>query len=52
MGDTKLERVLPKNQPTRRKLLNFETGLNGRCQKWGIILEKSDLKIDVFKKWQ
>ena len=31
MGDTKLERFLPKNQHTQRKLLNF--GLMASCQK-------------------
>ena len=29
MGDTKLERFLPKNQHTRRKLLNFENWVKG-----------------------
>ena len=29
MGDTKLERFLPKNQHTQRKLLNFENWVNG-----------------------
>ena len=33
MGGTKLERFLPKNQHTQRKLLNFENWVNGRCQK-------------------
>ena len=28
-GGTKLERFLPKNQHTRRKLLNFENWVNG-----------------------
>ena len=37
MGGTKLERLLPKNQHTQRKLLNFENWVNG--QKLGIILE-------------
>ena len=33
-GDTKLERFLPKNQHTQRKLLNFEFWINGElCQK-------------------
>ena len=32
-GDTKLERFLPKNQHTQRKLLNFEFGLMASCQK-------------------
>ena len=36
---TKLERFLPKNQHTQRKLLNFENWVMGRCQKLGIILE-------------
>ena len=33
-GVTKLERFLPKNQHTRRKLLNFENWVMGRCQKY------------------
>ena len=37
-GGTKLERFLPKNQHTQRKILNFENWVN-RCQKLGIILE-------------
>ena len=41
MGDTKLERFLPKNQHTQRKLLNF--GLMASCQKLGIILENKVL---------
>ena len=28
-GSTKLERILPKNQHTQRKLLNFENWCNG-----------------------
>ena len=32
MGGTKLERFLPKNQHTQRKLLNFENWVNGD---WG-----------------
>ena len=31
-GDTKLERFLPKNQHTQRKLLNFEFWTNGEPQ--------------------
>ena len=31
-GGTKLERVLPKNQYTLRKLLNFENWTNGEPQ--------------------
>ena len=33
MGDTKLERFLPKNQHTQRKLLNFENWVNGEVSK-------------------
>ena len=33
MGDTKLERVLPKNQHTQRKLLNFEFSINAKLSK-------------------
>ena len=29
MGDTKLERFLPKNQHTQRKLSNFENWVSG-----------------------
>ena len=32
-GGTKLERFLPKNQHTRRKLLNFENWVNGEVSK-------------------
>ena len=32
-GDTKLERFLPKNEHTQRKLLNFEFGINGELSK-------------------
>ena len=38
MGDTKLERFLPKNQ---RKLLNFEFSINGE-------LSKSDKSLSIF----
>ena len=34
-GDTKLERLLPKNQHTQRKLLNFEFWFNGELSKKG-----------------
>ena len=38
-GGTNLERFLPKNQHTQRKLLNFENWVNGDgCQKLDIIL--------------
>ena len=32
-GATKLERFLPKNQHTQRKLLNFENWVNGEVSK-------------------
>ena len=32
-GDTKLERFLPNNQHTQRKLLNFEFWINGELSK-------------------
>ena len=32
-GGTKLERFLPKNQNTQRKLLNFENWVNGEVSK-------------------
>jgi hypothetical protein len=38
-GGTKLERVLPENQHTHRKLLNFENWCNGEVSKISIILE-------------
>ena len=33
MGGTKLEKFLPKNQHTHRKLLNFEFWINGKLSK-------------------
>ena len=33
MGDTKLERCLPKNQHTQRKSSNFEFWINGELSK-------------------
>ena len=39
MGGTKLERFLPKNQHTQRKLLNFENWVNGEVSKIGHHLE-------------
>ena len=33
MGGTKLERFLPNNQHTQRKLLNFENWVNGEVSK-------------------
>ena len=35
MGGTKLERFLPKNQPTQRKLLTSENWVNGEMSKIG-----------------
>ena len=34
-GGTKLERFLPMNQHTQRKLLNFENWINGEVSKIG-----------------
>ena len=34
-GGTKLERFLPQNQHTQRKLLNFENCRNGKLSKIG-----------------
>jgi hypothetical protein len=34
-GGIKLERFLPKNQHTQRKLLNFENWVNGEVSKIG-----------------
>ena len=34
-GGTKLERLLPKNQHTQRKLLKFENWVNGEVSKIG-----------------
>ena len=48
MGGTKLKIVLPKNQHTPRKLLNFENWVNGEVSKIGHHF--SDLKIDIIKK--
>ena len=33
MGDTILERFMPKNQHTQRKFLNFEFWINGKLSK-------------------
>ena len=37
MGYIKLERFLPKKQPTKRKLLNFENWIHGGPQKFSEI---------------
>ena len=47
-GGTKLERFLPKNQHTQRKLLNFENWCCGKLS-IGHHFGNSDLKIDVIK---
>ena len=39
-GGTKLERFLPTNQHTQRKLLNFENWVNGEVSKIGHHLRK------------
>ena len=50
-GGTKLERFLPKNQHTQRKLLNFENWVDGEVSKIGHHFRKlSDLNIDAIKK--
>ena len=35
MGGIKLERFLPKNEHTQRKLLNFENWVSGKVSKIG-----------------
>ena len=53
MWGRKLERFLPKNQHTQKKLLNFENWVNGEVLKIGHHFSKeSDLKIDGIKKCQ
>ena len=53
MGGTKLERFLPKNQHTQRKLLNFENWVSGEVSKIGHHFSKqSHLKINFIKKCQ
>ena len=51
-GGTKLERSLPKNQHTQRKLLNFENWVNEEVSKILVKFLNHDLKIDVIKKCQ
>ena len=43
-GGTKLERFLPQNQHTERKLLNFENWVNGEMSKMSIILISKVIK--------
>ena len=48
VGSTKLERFLPKNQHTQRKLLNFEFLNNGDLSKSAIIgLSKSFFFVKI-----
>ena len=47
-GDTKLERFLPKNQHTKRKLLNFEFWINGELSKSAKICQKSSESFSLF----
>ena len=54
-GGTKLERFLPKNQHTQRKLLNFEDWVNGEVLKIGHQFSKEsdrsfDLSVDTKSK--
>jgi hypothetical protein len=53
MGDTKLERFLPKNQHTQMKLLNFEFWINvKKCQnltfKVNFLCQKSSESFSIF----
>ena len=42
----KIRKILPKNEHTQRKLLNFENWvIMGRCQKLGIIVESKVMLI-------
>ena len=45
MGGMKLERFLPKNQHTQRKLLNFENLTNGEPQQ---VAKIGTFKVDYF----
>ena len=52
-GGYKLERFLPKNQHTQRKLLNFKNWVRGEVSKTGHHFSKqSDLKNLFIKKCQ
>ena len=52
-GGTKLERFLPTNQYTQRKLLNFKNWFNGELLKIGHPFNnKVILKLDLIKKFQ
>ena len=45
-GGTKLERFLPKNQPTQRKLLNFENCIDGEVSKSAKSLNLLTFKVN------
>ena len=47
-GGTKLERILPKNQHTQRKLLNFENWVNGEMSNIGHNFKKCAPKLIFF----
>ena len=49
MGGTKLERFLPMNQPTQRKLLNFENWVNGELSKIGPHFSNKVIQKLIFK---
>ena len=46
-GGTKLEKILPKNQHTKRKLLNFENWVYGEVSK--IRHQKMSIKKDILQ---
>ena len=48
MGGYNIGNILPKNQHTQRKLLNFENWCNGEVSKIGHRF-RSGLKIDIIK---
>ena len=50
MGGTKLERFLPKNQHTQRKLFNFENWISGGLR--SVIISYLFFKSRVTKKSQ
>ena len=49
-GGYKLERFLPKNQHTQRKLLNFENWVSGKVSKIGRHFSKGPFTNYVYKK--
>ena len=50
VGDTKVERFLPKNQCTQRKLLKLRIGVMRRCQKLDIVLENKVIQKLILSK--